>query len=335
MKTLSETPRPVGGPSAWKGAEMRDRTDWIVTLRPAELDDLDAALVAAKARGLRIGGFTRAEFALPRLAPRLREWLAEIRDGRGFVLLRGFPVERYPEADLRLMYWGMGTHLGTAISQNSYGDLLGDVRDEGVTHAQKVRSYRTRAELKFHTDRADLVGLLCFRKAKEGGTSSLASSMAIYNEILARHPEYLPALRRGFFYINVEEGGDLGQWRVPVFSEKDGVVSCRYSRNTIEVARRAGAALDDVEMAALDFIDRVAASPALRLDMDLEPGDIQLINSFTTLHARTEFVDHDDPALKRRMLRLWLKLDPRRPLGPHFAEYDGVPKKLERTPTPA
>jgi hypothetical protein len=30
------------------------------------------------------------------------------------------------------------------------------------------------------------------------------------------------------------------------------------------------------------------------------------------------------------MLRLWLKLDPRRPLGPWFAEYDGVPKRLDR-----
>jgi hypothetical protein len=329
-------PFPVAGPSAWKGEALRGRSDWSAHLSPDDLEDLDRALAAAKRRGLGIGGFRAADFPLPRLGPRLRAWLAEIRDGRGFVLLRGFPVDRYPEPDLRLMYWGMGTHLGKSISQNSYGDLLGDVRDEGVRLGEgKVRSYRTRAELKFHTDRCDLVALLCFRKARQGGTSSLASSMAVYNEILATRPELIPALRRGFFYINVEEAGDLSQWRVPVFSERDGVVSCRYSRNTIEVARKAGAALTLLEVEALDLMDRLAADPAFRLDMELEPGDIQLVNSFTTLHARTEFVDHDDPALKRRMLRLWLKLDPRRPLGPWFAEYDGVPKKLERAPAPA
>jgi hypothetical protein len=329
---MSDLPlRPVAGRSAWKGTEMRTGADWIVRLSPEDLEDLDRALAGAKARGLAIGGFGRDEFPLPRLGPRLQEWLGEIRDGRGFVLVKGFPVGRHPEPDLRLMYWGMGTHLGTAISQNSYGDLLGDVRDEGVRLGEgKVRSYRTRAELKFHTDRCDLVGLLCFRKAKEGGASSLASSMAVYNEILATHPEYMPALRRGFFYINVEEAGDLSQWRVPVFSELDGVVSCRYSRNTIEVARKAGAALTELEIAALDHMDRLAASPGFRLDMELEPGDIQFVNSFTTLHARTEFIDHDQPDLKRRMLRLWLKLDPRRPLGPWFAEYDGVPKRLDR-----
>jgi hypothetical protein len=328
--------QPVTDASAWTGEEMRRRSDWTVSLAEDEVEELREALAAVKARGLGIGRFGRAEFPLPRLAPRLAGWLSEVRDGRRFILLRGFPIDRFAAEDIRLMYWGMCTHLGTPISQNSYGDLLGDVYDEGVKMgAGRVRPYRTNAHLVFHTDRCDVVGLLCFNKAKSGGISSLASSMAVYNAILASHPEYLAALYRGLPYINVEEAGDLSHWRVPVFSAVDGVVSCRYSRNTMEIARRAGAEITPLEEAAVACMDRLAADPAFRLDMDLARGDIQLVNSFTTLHARTEYVDHDDPALKRRMLRIWLKLDRRRKLGPSFAEYDGVPKKLERATVPA
>jgi hypothetical protein len=322
--------------SAWKGEEMRPRSDWMVSFAEDEIAELHAALAGVKARGLGIGGFGRADFPLPRLAGRLAAWLHEVSDGRGFILLRGFPIERYGADEIRLMYWGMCTHMGTPISQNSYGDLLGDVYDQGVKMgAGRVRPYRTNAHLVFHTDRCDVVGLLCFNKARSGGISSIASSMAVYNAILENHPEYLPVLYRGVPYINVEEAGDLGHWRVPVFSTVDGVVSCRYSRNTMEIARCAGAEISPLEDEAVACMDRLAADPAFRLDMDLVRGDIQLVNNFTTLHARTEYVDHDDPALKRRMLRLWLKLDRRRKIGPHFHEYDGVAKKLEREKVPA
>jgi hypothetical protein len=40
--------------------------------------------------------------------------------------------------------------------------------------------------------------------------------------------------------------------------------------------------------------------------MYLEPGDLQLINSHVTLHSRTDFRDHEDPAKKRLLFRLWL-----------------------------
>jgi hypothetical protein len=39
--------------------------------------------------------------------------------------------------------------------------------------------------------------------------------------------------------------------------------------------------------------------------MALEPGDIQLLNNFLVVHARTEFTDDPDPAKRRHLLRLW------------------------------
>ena len=41
-------------------------------------------------------------------------------------------------------------------------------------------------------------------------------------------------------------------------------------------------------------------------EMRLERGDIQLLNNHFVLHSRTEFQDHEDPQLKRHMMRLWL-----------------------------
>ncbi|MEM6583693.1 MAG: TauD/TfdA family dioxygenase, partial [Pseudomonadota bacterium] len=67
--------------------------------------------------------------------------------------------------------------------------------------------------------------------------------------------------------------------------------------------------LDATEQALLDAYDEIALEPDVYLDMDLEPGDIQLLSNHTVVHARTDYVDHDDPAERRHLLRLWLSLE--------------------------
>ena len=122
-------------------------------------------------------------------------------------------------------------------------------------------------------------------------------------------------------------------WRVPVYSVERGVVSCRILRNTIETARRLGhGKYSELESAALDCMDALANDPDMRLDMMLERGDMQFINNYTTLHARTEFEDFDEPAKKRLMVRLWLRsFGERRPTQRAlFGDSEGVEKALER-----
>ena len=58
--------------------------------------------------------------------------------------------------------------------------------------------------------------------------------------------------------------------------------------------------------AAID--DAIAEDPDVRLEMDLAPGDVQLVSNHTVIHARTAFVDADDPEEQRHLLRLWLSL---------------------------
>jgi len=40
--------------------------------------------------------------------------------------------------------------------------------------------------------------------------------------------------------------------------------------------------------------------------MEFQPGDIQLLNNAKILHAREAYIDYDDPAERRHLLRLWL-----------------------------
>jgi hypothetical protein len=53
---------------------------------------------------------------------------------------------------------------------------------------------------------------------------------------------------------------------------------------------------------------------ACAIDMDFQPGDIQLLNNFVTLHTRREFEDWPEPQRKRHLLRLWLSDPSSRPL---------------------
>jgi hypothetical protein len=333
MHTIIRT--PITDPSAWRGEDMARRSDWVIQLQPEHITELEAAMRAAMASGIEVTQLTREHFPIPGVADEIARWSAELQTGRGFLVVRGLPVERYDDYEVRTIFWGLSLYMGTALSQNSYGELLGDVYDEGVKMGTgKVRGYRTNSFLMFHSDRADVVGLLCLHKAKEGGISSLVSTMAIHNEMLQQHPELLEPLYNGLTYINIEEGGDYRQWRVPVFSMHNGVLSSRCSRNTIESARKMGIAkYSELEIAALECLDRLAADPHLRLDMDLQRGDMQFINNYTTLHSRTEYLDHDDKKQRRHMVRLWLRMDePRRSVGPVFDEYRGVPKTLSRVP---
>ncbi|GIS89585.1 MAG: hypothetical protein CM1200mP18_22950 [Gammaproteobacteria bacterium] len=58
---------------------------------------------------------------------------------------------------------------------------------EGVFLSSRARTAST-AQLRFHTDRADIVGLLCVSRAKSGGETRIASSVTVHNEMFRRRP---------------------------------------------------------------------------------------------------------------------------------------------------
>jgi hypothetical protein len=138
------TAQAITGPMVWTGKDLRRSTDWIRALAPAEIDELDAALRAVQRRGLSWQTMTRDDFPLPRLTAALAEVSRELEDDRGLVLLRRIPVERYSDDELRIVYWGLGLHLGTPRYQNAQGELIGDVRDENRRRSQPPRPRSSR-----------------------------------------------------------------------------------------------------------------------------------------------------------------------------------------------
>ena len=71
----------------------------------------------------------------------------ECLNGKGFVLFKGFPVEKWGNHKSAVAYMGLGTYLGYFVSQNGRGHVLGHVKDLGddPTQIDKVRIYRTNA----------------------------------------------------------------------------------------------------------------------------------------------------------------------------------------------
>jgi hypothetical protein len=320
----------IEGPSAWIGAEMRGReAEWSYRLSPSEVAEIETALQSVRARGLDTADIRRDDFPLPTLGPALEELRDEVLNGRGFVLLRGMPVEGRPIADSATAYWGVGTYFGSARSQNAKGHLLGHVYDLGGSSATDptIRSYATAERQNFHIDRCDVVALLCLRRAKAGGQSAIVSSMTLHNVMAARRPDLLERLYQAF---PVDRRGEVPEgkapfYEAPVFNEYAGTLSVLYSRLHIGSSQRFPEArrLTAEDYEALDMLADLAGDPELRLDMTFMPGDIQFLHNHTILHARTGYEDWPEVERKRHLLRLWLAPPGARKLPPVFAECYG------------
>lgn len=295
--------------SAWTGAELAADPSWLLELDDGHRAEMEAALRGVQARGLALAEITAERFPLPRFQAMAREIAGQLRSGgRGFVLLRGMPTAGYGEAEMEIMFWGMIAQLGQGVTQDGLGRLVGHVRDSGGKAKVGDRDYGRPRESPLHVDLADAVALLCVRQAPQGAVSALASSMTVYNAIREQHPEWLPRLAEGFPWDRKAEQfpgeAPVTPWRVPVFSHADGQVTCRYNRSWITGgATRTGGRLDAEAEAMFDFIDRVAREN--RLDLDVQPGDVQIASNYTVFHGKSNFVDHEDPAAKRHLMRVW------------------------------
>jgi hypothetical protein len=207
---------------------------WIHHLSAENVAELEAAASAAGQMARPLVEIRREHFALPHLGPVLVAIRRELLHGRGFVLVRGLPRERYTLAEAATIFWGLGTHLGAPLSQNAQGHVLGHVKDLGYqADDPRTRLYQTNQRQGYHTDSADIVGLLCIRPARSGGRSSLASTVTAYNEMLARRPDLLSAL---FEPVATDHRGEVPPGGRPWFS----IRFCVGMRDTSPVFTNAG-----------------------------------------------------------------------------------------------
>lgn len=300
---------PITEPSVWTGQTMQSDRSWEYMLDDADRAELDAALSTVTA--MRLETIKQDDFRLPGLNDRLQRLGEDLRDGRGFALIRGFPVDGYAYEDIERMYWGLCSHLGTGLTQNGDATFIHYVTDGKLRPNQGRRGVGFPKESKLHIDLTDIVSLLCVQQAPDDPPSRVASSTAIYNEVLCLRPDVLPRLFEGFEWDRMDEHGPgetpTSGYKVPFFSEKNGAVSCQYNRNWINnAAERKGEPITDEENAIFDLIDEIAFN--LCLEFPFGKGDIQFCNNYTTLHGRAAHAMVTEEDRKRVLMRIWLDM---------------------------
>ena len=305
--------QPLACAAAWRGSDLPPLDDMAYCLSADEVQEVLSAVTYASRIDKPTKDLLASDFPLPLLAGPIRQWRETLRSGAGFQVIRGVPIERWTQGQAELFFWCFGLHLGHPGEQNPQGDLLGHVTDTGASRKDPmVRLYKTAANIDYHCDAADVVGLLCLNKAKAGGHSRIVSSVAVFNELLARSPELAARLFQPVLLdVRDKEVDAVGSsLSVQPCCYADGKLSTFYHADYFRsVARHTDVPpLTASEKELFTTYEAIAADPAMYLDMDLQPGDIQLVSNHTILHARTEYQDWEDPARRRHLLRLWRSL---------------------------
>ena len=143
------------------------------------------------------------------------------------------------------------------------------------------------------------------------GISQVMSVATVHQALQDRHPELMPRLYRPFWYDRHAEhqAGEPATFAAPVFERgADGAIKARLALSEIHAGYELrGERMDNETAAALAAVQSVFEQPELHVELGFEPGQIQYVNNRATGHARTEFVDFDEPERKRHLVRLWLR----------------------------
>ncbi len=320
---------PLEIPAAWRGSELLGRPDWQLPLDEEDIHELVMAIKPVLESGRAWQETSASDYVMPRLAGRLSTVQHDLEHGSGAAMIKGFPVETLDEEQAACAFWAMMCQIGTAVSQTATGQRFFHVRDEGFRVGQsQARGPNTRKRLSFHTDRCDVIAFLCLRQARQGGENQLVSSVTLYNEILHRRPDLLDALLQPLPYLrhNVDTSNTLPFCRQPVFSFREGHFAGCFLRVLVDRAHQSEDAPDCTpeQIEAMDFLEEVAEENALHVQFRQQRGDILLVNNWVNFHRRFAFEDHEDPALRRHLLRIWLAVPNSRPLDPVFIDNYGA-----------
>lgn len=286
--------QPVQSDSAWKGSDLQPQErNWRLRLGQDEIDEL-LALGRGEATALKA---------------RVAQTLKTLNSGVGFVLLRGFPIEQLSSPETERAYQSFGALFGEAVPQNKQGDLLTHIRDTGEGDAAN-RLYKTRKRQDFHTDGADVIGLLCLKTARAGGESRLASSHYIFNEMLRRRPDLAASLFSAFPWDKQGEHRDGEQtwFELPICMEINGRLRVFFIPWYIRDSQKSPDAprLSKTQEEAVALFESLANDRSINLTMEFQPGDLQLLKNSAIVHSREAYEDHAEASQKRHLLRLWL-----------------------------
>ena len=314
--------QPLVDPAGWSPESLRDVASWSYRLTDRDHAELIAATEAIRRNDIPVERISRNTFRLGALAETLRDVRRELLEGRGIVMLQNFPVEELDRTGQAIAYLGLGSYIGQPMVQNEHGHILGHVKNLGGDYADgKTRGTFTNAEMRFHADGCDYVGLLCLQTAKSGGASRVASSVTLYNRLLERRPDLVQVLTQDFYRARTEMNPGETPWlKQPMFSFYQGYFSAIGAGIAIDRAQGLPGvpALTPLQKEAIELYRNVVHECAADIPFGL--GDVQFLNNYVTLHTRRAFEDWPEPSRKRHLLRLWLSDPEGRPIPPEQRE---------------
>ena len=309
----SDLPPDINGPSAWYGPALQSQRDWIEDLSAAEIAEIERAtqqaINAMTDPPVDIPALRSRDFPLPTLAPRLARMLNEVLHGRGFVLIRGLPIERWSKVERATSFFGLGTHLGNARSQNSKGHVLGHVKDLGRSGDDPTGGSTRRTNDRGITPTRAMSSVSCAWLAQNRAACRASSQ---FGDPLQRNPATATRFARlPLDPIETDRRGEVAEgqkpyFSIPVFNWCEGSLSAIYQRKYIDSARRLPGvpSYTAQQRDALDLVDQLVDDPTLNLQMDFHPGDVQLVHNHTLLHDRTAFEDWPQPERNCHRLRV-------------------------------
>ena len=325
---MNEVLQPIIGNEVWMGSDLAKTSDWKIELSAQNIKELESALLICKKKQILAHQIKPKDFPLPLLSVQLKVLEKEVKNGRGFAVIRRIPIQKFTEDEAKIISWGICSHFGTAIPQSHQGDWtnhvidLTDVKtttDPDFIHVVKRKELRTNhvgGELEFHTDTTDIIGLFCLNQAKAGGQSRLASSAMVHNMLLENDPRILRALYEGYYYMSHSEDNEqanprVTSKRVPVFQRKGKQITCYYIPQVIQRAIDQGKVkYNSLENEAREQIQTMANAPGVPFEMTFKAGDLQLVNNRILLHARADYEDFPEIDRRRHLFRLWMATTP-------------------------
>ena len=244
------------------------------------------------------------------------EFKKKILDGFGLFIINGACLKDFSLKEKISIYTLIAEILGELIIQNIKQEKIVEIKDVGKSMQTGGRYHETKEGGSHHTDSPqwkdvpDYLGLFCVHNAKKGGTNLFLSAYTIHNRILKGRKDLLNILYEKFHFDKRGEfkEGESSTVFEPIFKFKDGKLYFRYLRNYIDAGHDIqNQPLSESQKEALTYLDNSMLEEDMIMSYDLKPDDMVFSDNHWIVHGRTAFEDHDDPNLKRLMLRTWIK----------------------------
>jgi hypothetical protein len=302
---------------AWTGETIKT-DDWFLPLPAPVMAEVREMLEKMRIDPLPMLAQEPSLYSLPETAAFFRQVHDVLDNGVGFALIDRLPIEEMTEEEAKSVYWVLSKLIGRPVAQKWNGAMIMDVRDSGKkpTPGSGVRLSQTNIDLAYHSDNAhndapaEYVGLLALQTAREGGLSRIMSFYTVHNYLLKNHPDKLRRLYKPFFWDRMHEHRpeDSKLFSAPIFRYEQGQLLARLGVHQIRNAYAViDGGMDAATEEALAALDEAFAQAHNSVSMMMELGQIQFVNNRMIGHSRTEFVDFEDAAKKRHLVRVWLR----------------------------